>query len=100
MPIDLKTRLAGVTFENRQQAIERFALVNAKYQLHRQPENKFDANAIMVTANGRDIGFIPKDLAAELAPVMDAGTNLRCHFRFKNVVDPDKPKNVTIRIWE
>ena len=99
--LEWKTKLVGVTFDNRQDAIEKYAMQNSKYRLVRQPSNKFDVNAIMVTANGRDIGHVPGKLAKELAPIIDAGTKLRAHFVMK-FVDPKgkKPTGIMIRIWE
>lgn len=47
--------------------------------LVRDPENRFDPNAIQVhTDDGLFIGFIPKSFAAQLAPLMDEGTKLLC----------------------
>jgi len=48
------------------------------YHVEREPGNEHDANAIKVLVAGRDqppvhIGYIPRELAAELAPQMDAG---------------------------
>lgn len=50
--------------------------------LWREPRNKADANAIKVMADAAshgkpakyDLGYVPRQLAAELAPLMDAGT--------------------------
>jgi hypothetical protein len=41
--------------------------------LRRDPDNPHDPNAIEVLAGGRQIGWVPRELAAELAPEMDAG---------------------------
>jgi hypothetical protein len=41
-------------------------------RLRRDAENEHDANAIAVeTASGQVLGFVPRELAAELAPRMD-----------------------------
>ena len=97
-----KTKLVGVTFDNRQEAIENHARMNSRYRLVRQPDNKFDSNAVMVTANGRDIGYVPGRLAAELAPIIDNGTKLKVHFLRKliNEKDLSKPTGIMVRIWE
>ena len=42
-------------------------------ELRREPGNPHDANAIAVDAGGRHVGFVPRELAAELAPELDAG---------------------------
>jgi hypothetical protein len=41
--------------------------------LRRDHENSHDRNAIMVLAGGELIGFVPRELAAELAPELDGG---------------------------
>ena len=42
-------------------------------ELRREPGNEHDANAIAVHAGGAQVGFVPRELAAELAPELDAG---------------------------
>jgi hypothetical protein len=42
--------------------------------LRRDPENEHDPNAIAVQAgDGQQVGWVPRELAAELAPALDAG---------------------------
>ena len=39
------------------------------------PDNPHDSNAVMLyDADGRDIGFLPRELAAEIAPRLDQGS--------------------------
>ena len=44
--------------------------------LRRDPDNPHDPNAIQVhpTGGGDQVGWVPRELAAELAPELDAGT--------------------------
>lgn len=42
-------------------------------ELRREPGNEYDANAIAVHGGGEQLGFAPRELAAELAPALDAG---------------------------
>jgi hypothetical protein len=56
--------------------------------LRREPQNKYDANAIQVVAYNKAkqvvcVGHVPRGLAAKLAPMMDA--------------DPEFTKNLTAR---
>jgi HIRAN domain len=44
-----------------------------RLELHRDPENEHDPNAIAVLAGGDQVGWVPRELAAELAPELDAG---------------------------
>jgi hypothetical protein len=42
-------------------------------ELRRDPHNEHDPNAIALLAGGERIGWVPRELAAELAPEIDAG---------------------------
>ncbi len=66
------TKLAGVTFEGRQDQVASLA-PGMPLRLVRQPENPFDANACAVLdTRGNQIGFLNRRLAAALAPALDA----------------------------
>ena len=78
------TNVAGVTFNNRQSKIYYIWRNLQKDQasvyvsLRRNPTNEYDTNAIQVLGHVRggstvDLGFIDKNLATELAPLMDNG---------------------------
>jgi hypothetical protein len=43
-------------------------------ELRRDRDNPHDRNAIAVLARGEQVGWVPRELAAELAPDIDAGT--------------------------
>jgi hypothetical protein len=45
----------------------------SRLDLCRDPENEHDPNAIAVLAGGDQVGWVPRELAAELAPELDAG---------------------------
>ena len=67
------TKLAGVTFEGRQDVIGRLA-PGTPLRVVRQPDNPHDANAIaLFEAHGDQVGYFNRRLAAALAPVIDAG---------------------------
>jgi hypothetical protein len=42
-------------------------------ELRRDPGNPHDPNAIAVHAGGAQVGWVPRAIAAELAPALDAG---------------------------
>jgi len=66
-------RVAGITYH--QQAANANAFVAGKaILLEREPTNSHDANAIRVMSQDRKhhAGFVPKEIAALMAPVMDA----------------------------
>src|SRR5215211_5647330 len=41
--------------------------------LRRDPDNPHDPNAIAVEAAGEQVGWVPREIAEELAPELDAG---------------------------
>jgi hypothetical protein len=67
-------RVAGVAGAGRHHA-EALAGVapRAALALRRDPDNPHDPNAIQVHAGGAQIGWVPAEIAAELAPDLDAG---------------------------
>lgn len=76
--VDLK--VVGVTFKNddgtsRKEKIMEMANLDNRcavnIELVREPNNQFDVNAIKVIADGVQIGYIGKDFAALLSPMMD-----------------------------
>lgn len=76
------TRVAGVTFENRdgtsRQAFVRRIKPDDELSLCREPGNPFDENAIAVfwpepDGEPRGLGYVPRALAAVLAPLVDDG---------------------------
>jgi single-stranded-DNA-specific exonuclease len=67
------TKLAGVSFEGRQNVVARLE-PGAVLRLVRQPDNEFDPNAIAVfDPVGDQVGFFNKRLASALAPEIDRG---------------------------
>ena len=72
------SKLVGVTFEGRQDVIPTL-VVGEELVMRREPDNPHDANAIRVwTQDGRDVGHIRKEIAADIAPLIDAGVDYRC----------------------
>ncbi len=76
--VDLK--VVGVTFTNdgtgekRSDIVRELAQKNIsdiKIQLVREPENAYDGNAVKVIADDRQIGYIGKEYATIIAPLMD-----------------------------
>ncbi len=67
------TKLAGVSFEGRQEIVARLQPATP-LRLERQPDNPYDANACaLFDPFGDQVGFLNRRLAAVLAPVVDAG---------------------------
>ncbi len=68
------TKIAGVSFEGRQDTIAGLR-AGVTLQLHRQPDNPHDANAIAVCYGNLQLGYFNKRLAAHIAPLVDAGAS-------------------------
>lgn len=70
----LHVKVSGVTFDNRQEYLERL-IGDEPVRLMPEPTNKYDPNAIAVQiAVDGDVlhcGYIPKEIAAKIAPLMD-----------------------------
>ena len=85
----LETKVAGVTYGNRQKAIEHlahYAPESITIRLEREQGNEHDRNAVAVwaTVEGKGsycVGYLPRALAAFIAPLMDAGKAVGALFR-------------------
>jgi len=69
---------------------------NETLHLQREPGNQYDPNAIMVLDPETQIhiGYVAKEVAIELAPLMDEERNFRC------TVEGLAPKTVILKIEE
>ena len=79
-------RAAGTTFGNRQERLsflKQFNPGDLSVTLEREPENKYDNNAIQIVVHIHSlsrrtvIGYVPKELAQELAKVIDMGIQVK-----------------------
>ncbi len=69
------TKVAGVTFDGRQEIISKLK-GNEPCRISPEPSNKYDPNALAVhiaVAPGeiKHVGFVPRDLAAQIAPFLE-----------------------------
>ena len=70
-----QTKVVGVSFEGRQ-AIVSTLRAGQELLVARQPGNAFDANAIAIsTLTGQQVGFLRRQIAAHLAPLLDEGVH-------------------------
>lgn len=60
--------------------------------MRRNPDNKYDSNAIEIHINGRMIGHLPKEVAAKIAPDMDSGIEHTAYVLGIRV-SPENPNN-------
>jgi len=67
----IHTRVVGVSFEKRQSVVACLQL-GEKVLLIREPENRFDPNAVkVIRQDGRQFGYLDRYLAAELVVTLD-----------------------------
>lgn len=66
-------------------------------RLIRNPDNKYDSNAIEVYANGKMLGHLSKEVAAQFAPKLDAGEMFLASV-WQIRVSPENPHNPGIDI--
>jgi single-stranded-DNA-specific exonuclease len=91
------TKLVGVSFEGRQDTIAGLR-VGTELVLERQPANEFDANAIAVRYGALQLGFVRKQIAKHLAPLIDSGA--RYSARVESLTGGgEKHRGVNIYMW-
>src|SRR3954447_2855771 len=61
-------------------------------KLRRDPQNPHDPNAIAVHAGGEQVGWVPRELASELAPRLDAGELLSAIVLREQRASPRDPR--------
>lgn len=84
----IETKTVGVTRGRRQALLarlSRYAPENISIQLRREPENTADRNAVQVIAAVRGkgsavMGYINRELAAVVAPILDKGRAVKSWF--------------------
>jgi len=91
------TKLVGVSFEGRQDTIAGLR-VGTDLALQRQPDNAFDANALAVYYGALQLGFVRREIAKHLAPLIDAGTRYRA--RVESLTGGgERNRGVNIYMW-
>ena len=83
---DTTFRAAGVTAGTRQKSLEKlaqFPLDDLVAGFRREPDNKFDANAVQILVKIKSLnvyciaGYVPAVIAGQIAAAMDAGVKIR-----------------------
>ncbi len=70
------TKIVGVSFEGRQDTIAGL-VPGLELELRRQPQNPVDENAVAVYYGALQLGFLRRQIAKHLAPIIDAGGRYR-----------------------
>jgi single-stranded-DNA-specific exonuclease len=91
------TKLVGVSFEGRQDTIAGLR-VGTDLTLQRQPDNQFDVNALAVYYGALQLGFVRKEIAKHLAPLIDSGARYRA--RIESLTGGgERNRGVNIYMW-
>jgi len=81
----ITTRITGVTYDDAQENIRKFGCKDiGSFALVREPDNPHDTNAIRVAIGDKKLGYLPKAIAKDLAPEMDAGKDFIALFVRRN----------------
>ncbi|MGB6987518.1 MAG: helicase-related protein [Candidatus Aquilonibacter sp.] len=91
------SKIVGVSFEGRQDTIAGLR-VGTDLALQRQPDNQFDPNALAVCYGALQLGFVRKEIAKHLAPLIDVGASYRA--RIESLTGGgEKNRGVNIYMW-
>ena len=97
----LKIKLVGVTVGDAQENIKKFGCEDiGSFALVREPDNPHDPNAIRVELAGLYLGYVPRHIAKDLAPQIDAGRNLIALFVSRNEHPLFDTLGLTVKIEE
>jgi single-stranded-DNA-specific exonuclease len=89
------TKVMGVSFEGRQDLVAGL-VPGQELELKRQPDNPHDANAIAVHFGILHLGFLRKQIAKHLAPLIDGGIRYRA--RIEHITGGRDGKNFGVNI--
>lgn len=65
-------KVAGVTYENRQEIIKKELNIGSAVKLIREQDNKFDRFAVKIeTLKGKQIGYVPKEKSEFVSRILD-----------------------------
>ena len=94
-------KLAGVTIDDAQENIKKFGCEDiGSFALVREPDNPHDPNAIRVELAGLYLGYVPRHIAKDLAPQMDAERRLIALFVSRNEHPFHDTVGLTVKIAE
>ena len=80
----------GLTGDSRQEIIGKLRR-EEPIHLIRLPDHPNDPNAVaLFTQDGKDIGYLPRDVAEEIAPCLDAGSPVTATVTRARANEPDR----------
>jgi len=98
---EIITKIVGVTYDAAQDNIRMFGCKDiGSFALVREPDNPHDKNAIRVMLGDKKLGYVPRAIAKDLAPQMDAGKDFLALFVSRNEHPLHDIVGLTVRITE
>ena len=101
--VSIQIKLVGVSFKNCQSNIRRWGCSDiGSYAVIREPENPYEPNAVRISFLGTyDMGYLPRQVAATLAPMMDAGRTFLAEFvKINEFAEIASTVGITVKIIE
>jgi len=99
--IDKQFKLVGVTYDDAQENIKKLGCKDiGSFALVREPHNEHDPNEIRVELAGLYLGYVPRDIAKDLAPLMDEGKRFIALFVQRNESPFHDTLGLTVKIVE
>jgi single-stranded-DNA-specific exonuclease len=92
------TKIMGVSFEGRQDIVAGL-VEGGELELRRAPDNPKDVNAIEVRFGALQLGFLRKEIARRLAPLIDGGARYRARISALTGGSEDRHRGVNIVVW-
>jgi hypothetical protein len=97
----ITTKLSGVTVGDAQENIKKYGCKDiGSFALVREPDNPHDPNAIRVELARLYLGYVPRHIAEDLAPVMDEGKRFIALFVNRNEHPFHDTVGLTVKIVE
>jgi hypothetical protein len=95
------SKVVGSTFCDGQKIITTLK-PNEILQWKREPENKFDSNAILLLYNNQKIGYIPKETAKGIAEQIDSNPEITLSISVSEITGSTEKNvgcNISIKIY-
>ena len=87
----IEASVSGIPFCNVSLEIWNQLGNNMELELVREPTNQWDKNAIKVLYKKQMLGYIEKEIAKDVAGIMDEGNQVTCKIIAKRNTPNDKP---------
>lgn len=91
-------KVAGTSFDGRQAAVAQIAQGD-RLKIVRETRNSFDDNAVRLVADAGTVGYVPREVAAVIAPILDSGASARAAVASVSKGSSGYPREAWAYIW-